>query len=231
MRAAVRVVLVRPESPVNVGAVARVVRNTGLEGVDLVAPGDWRTGECWRTAWGAHEVLEQAREFADLGSALAGTGLAVAFTGKRDRAAAVEDVRDVAAALAELGEDERAALVFGPESSGLTREEMASCGRRARIPAHPDQPSLNLSHAVMVAGYELFRARASAPEPPRRASHEEREAMLRLFREGLLALRALPAAQADDFFIEWRNLFQRAGLTPREVHMLEHLARKMKGRR
>ena len=55
----VRVVLVRPESPANVGAAARAVRNTGLHGLDLVEPGDWRTVECWRTAWGAHEVLER----------------------------------------------------------------------------------------------------------------------------------------------------------------------------
>jgi tRNA (cytidine32/uridine32-2'-O)-methyltransferase len=70
--ARVRVVLVRPETPANVGACARVVRNTGAAGLDLVAPCDFRTVECWRTAWGAHEVLEQARVFDRLGSALEG---------------------------------------------------------------------------------------------------------------------------------------------------------------
>jgi len=62
-------VLVRPEVPANVGAAARTIRNTGLEGLSLVAPGDWRTVECWRTAWGAHDVLEQAHVFDDLGAA------------------------------------------------------------------------------------------------------------------------------------------------------------------
>ena len=61
--ARVRVVLVRPDSAVNVGATARVVRNYGLRGLDLVSPGDWRTVACWRTAWGAQEVLEEARVF------------------------------------------------------------------------------------------------------------------------------------------------------------------------
>jgi len=51
--ARVRIVLVRPESAANIGACARVSRNSGAEGLDLVAaPGDWRTVECWRTAWG-----------------------------------------------------------------------------------------------------------------------------------------------------------------------------------
>ena len=64
--ARVRVVLVRPAASSNVGACARVVRNAGLAGLDLVEPGDYRTVECWRTAWGAHDVLEQARVFDSL---------------------------------------------------------------------------------------------------------------------------------------------------------------------
>jgi tRNA C32,U32 (ribose-2'-O)-methylase TrmJ len=77
--AKVRVVLVRPESPGNVGAVARVIKNTGLLGLDLVAPTDWHTVECWRKAWGAREVLEQARVFASLPEALADCRRAFVF--------------------------------------------------------------------------------------------------------------------------------------------------------
>lgn len=229
-RSEVRVVLVRPETPANVGASARIVRNMGLAGLDLVSPGDWRTLECWRTAWGAPEVLEQTRVFEDLAGALAATSLAVAFTGRRDREVARDDVRDAASEVARLPPGGAAALVFGPESAGLTREEMALCGRRAAIPSHADQPSLNLSHAVMVAAYEVFRARAVPSEVPRRATHEEKAAMLALLREGLLALEALPRENTDGYFLEWRNLFQRADLTPKEVRLLEHMARKMKSR-
>ena len=76
----VRLVLVRPETAANVGACARVARNTGCAGLDLVAPGDWRTVECWRSAWGAHELLEEARVFPDLEAALAIGALPVANT-------------------------------------------------------------------------------------------------------------------------------------------------------
>jgi len=229
-RARVRIVLVRPETPANIGAVARIIGNTGLEGLDLVAPGDWRTLECWRTAWGAPEVLEEARVHVDLASALRDVALAVAFTGKRDRDAARDDVRAAAEHVAGLSPGESAALVFGPETAGLTRAEMAVCGRRAVIPASPRQPSLNLSHAVMVAAYEVFRAGRRGAERPRRATHAEKEAMLELLREGLLEVRALQPKHADRYFLEWRNLFQRADMTPKEVRMLEHAARKMKGR-
>lgn len=225
--ARVRVVLVRPDSSVNVGASARVVRNHGLGGLDLVSPGDWRTVACWRTAWNAQEVLEEARVFPDLAAALAGSALVMGFTGRRG--VPVLDVRDAASEVASLGEDEGAALVFGPESTGLTREELAMCGRLATIPSHPGQPSLNLSHAVAVAAYEVFRAGRRPDPAPQRATHDEKEAMLALLREGLQRASALPRVNTEGSFREWRALFQKADLTPKEVRLIEHMARKMRG--
>jgi TrmH family RNA methyltransferase len=225
--ARVEVVLVRPESPANVGAAARAVRNTGLQGLVIVDPGDWRTVECWRTAWGAHDVLEQARVTPDLASAVAGAGYVAGLSGRCPAGATLLDVRDMAAEVAELGAEDTAALVFGPETTGLTDAEIAACGRRVFIPAHAAQPSLNLSHAVMVAAYEVFRAGHPAAPSPRRSTHAEKESMLALLHEGLRAIKALPAANTDGYFQEWRVLFQRAGLTPKEVRLLEHMARKM----
>jgi tRNA/rRNA methyltransferase len=138
------------------------------------------------------------------------------------------DVRELASEVATLGGDARVALVFGTESTGLTQEEMALCGRTVRIPSHPAQPSLNLSHAVAIAAYELFRAAPPRAAPrPRLATHGEKEAMLALLREGLLAVRALPEANTDGFFEDWHALFQRMEMTPKEVGLLEHLARKL----
>ena len=226
--ARVEVVLVRPESPANVGAAARVVRNTGLHGLVIVDPGDWRTVECWRTAWGAQEVLEHARTAPDLASALGGAGYVAALSGRRTGGAPALDVRVMADEVAGLGPEEVAALVFGPETAGLADAELAECGRRVMIPADPAQPSLNLSHAVMVAAYEVFRARRPPPPAPRLSTHAEKEAMLALLREGLRAVEALPAADSDGHFEQWRALFQRAALTPKDVRLLEHMARKMK---
>jgi tRNA/rRNA methyltransferase len=226
--ARVRVVLVRPVTSANVGACARVVRNTGDSGLDLVAPGDWRTVDCWRTAWGAQELLEEARVFGDLGSALAGATLSVALTGRRPDGPPVADVRDAAAEIAGLGRDDTAALVFGPETTGLTNGEIALCGRRATIPSHAAQPSFNLSHAVAIAAYEVFRAsRRGAPQEVPRATHDQKESLLALLREGLVAIEALPRVSTDGYFADWRALVQRADLTPKELKLLEHAARKM----
>lgn len=223
----VRLVLVRPELPANVGACARVVRNAGLAGLDLVAPGDWRTTECWRTAWGAQDVLEEARAFDGLAAAVADSGYVAALSGKAAGGAAARDVREMAAEVAALDDGETASLVLGPETTGLTQAELALCGRAVRIPSHPAQPSLNLSHAAAIAAYEVFRADRPAAPGPRRATHAEKERMLGLLHDGLAAVRALPEANREGFFADWRALFQRADLTPKEVTLLEHMARKM----
>jgi tRNA/rRNA methyltransferase len=223
----VRVVLVRPGSPANVGAAARAVRNTGLAGLDLVAPGDWRTLECWRTAWRAHEVLEEARVFDELPAALADATYVAGLSGRAPAGVPALEVREMAEEVASLGAGDRAALVFGPETTGLSDDELLACGRRAFIPSHPDQPSLNLSHAVIVAAYEVYRAGRRSPAQPRRATVAEKEAMLRLWRDGLETIEALPPKNADAAFDVWRALVQRADLTPREVRLFEHVARKM----
>ena len=140
-------------------------------------------------------------------------------------------MRDLAGEVARLGPEERVALVFGTESTGLTQAEMALCGRTVRIPTHPAQPSLNLSHAVAITAYEVFRASARTAPGPRLATHGEKEHMLDLLRTGLLAVRALPEANTEGFFEDWHALFQRAELTPKEVGLLEHLARKLAQRR
>jgi len=225
--ARVRIVLVRPETPANIGAVARALRNAGLLGLDLVSPGDWKTVDSWRTAWGAQDVLEDARVFSDLGGALVGAHLSAAFSGRPPRGAITLDVREMAAVVGAMSQDETAALVFGPETTGLTQGELALCGTRVMIPSHPAQPSLNLSHAVMVAAYEVLRAARHPDEGPRRATHDEKERMLSLLRDGLRAIAALPSRETDRYFKDWRALFQRADLTPDEVRLLEHMARKM----
>ncbi len=224
----VRIVLVRPESAANIGACARAVRNTGADALVLVRPGDWRTVECWRSAWGAQDVLEQTRSFDELAPALAGAALAVAFTRRRPPGAPALDVREAAAEIAALGRDETAALVFGPETSGLSNREVTICGQTASIPSHREQPSFNLSHAVAIAAYEVHRAgRRGHDERPRRATHDEKERLLALLRLGLEALGALPQKNSGAYLARWRALVQRWDLDAKELKLVEHLARKM----
>lgn len=229
-RPRVFVVLVRPETDVNVGAVARVIRNTGLAGLRLVRPGDWRTVACWRSAKGAHEVLEQAQVCERLETALADAAYVAALSGRPEPGRPVLDVREMAGELATLPAEQGACLVFGPEAHGLGRDELALCGRTARIPSHPQQPSLNLSHAVMVAAHEVFRAlHGRPPGGPPRASQAEKLAFLELWRDGLRAAAAMPRGD-ERVFEDWQRLFGRLDLTAHELALFRHLAYRLRRR-
>jgi TrmH family RNA methyltransferase len=222
-----RVVLVRPERSVNVGAVARAMRNTGLDELCLVEPGDWRTLECWRSARGAHELLEAARVFDGLADALAGAEYVAGLSRRRGGDAPRIDVRDLATEVASCRPTHTAALVFGPERTGLTGADLDLCGRRAWIPTHPDQPSLNLSHAVLVAGYEIHRARGRKPGAAKQVPHDRKLAFLPLVREALDSVGGLPPKSADSAFRGWQTMLLRADLTPTDLRRLEHLARRV----
>jgi tRNA (cytidine32/uridine32-2'-O)-methyltransferase len=230
------IVLVRPENPANVGAVARVMRNTGLTRLVLVAPGDFRTVDCWRSAWGAHDVLETLVEHADLPAALAHYDHTVAFSGRASAEHPAADVRMAAQRFARFAPRVRAAFVFGPETAGLSEDELRLCGARAFIPAHPGQPSLNLSHAVLVATYEFYRASleltgagdddAQDPDTRQQPSRAEREAFLGPWRDALIAAGAL-ASDDTRYFPRWQDFFRRAELSARELRLFEHLANKL----
>lgn len=228
--ALVRIVLVRPEQPANVGAAARAAANMGLAGVDLVEPGDWHTVEAWRMAWGAQELLEAARVFSSLDAALAGAVYTAGLTGRPGTRVHPIGVREMASEVASLAADAPAALVFGPESKGLSERELLVCQRRVRIPTDPRQPSLNLAQAVMVTAYEVFTVGAALPAaPPERATAADVTSALEALREAMLAIGFLPADNPEARFVEWRELFGRAGLSPREVSLIRALARRLQG--
>ncbi len=227
-----RIVLVRPESPGNIGAAARAIANTGLAGLDLVSPGDWRTVETWRMAWRAEHILEQARVFNTLEEALRESVYTAGFAGRKAPRVQPITVREMAKEVATLEGDSPAALVFGCESKGLTEKDLLCCQRRVRIPTHRDQPSLNLAQAVMVAGYEVFVTGSAAAEPPstrERAETGEIERGFRSLREAMLDVGFLTVENAETRFSEWRELFGRAGLSPREVKLILALARRIRG--
>jgi TrmH family RNA methyltransferase len=183
------VVLVRPENGANIGSVARAMKNTGLSDLRLVDPSDWRTIETWRTAWGSQEILENAKVVNSLDQALEGSTMALALSGRDDKVT-VLDVREGVRQLGTAPVGASTCLVFGPEQSGLTFEEMALCGRRASIPSHPAQPSFNLSHAVAITAYECFRLEP-APRPGHLLSFDDRQKLAIEMEVGLRAIGAI----------------------------------------
>ena len=163
------VILVSPRNPLNIGAVARAMANFGFDRLAVAAPyaPHWREA---KSAVGAPNLLHRARETQSLAEALADCTF-VAGTGTlthRKPEQPVVHLSELSAIIeAELARGGRAALIFGPEKHGLTREDLSWCHVLVEIPTDPRQPSMNLGQAAAVCLYELAaRSAPPAKTPP-----------------------------------------------------------------
>ncbi len=162
----IRIVLVEPSHPGNIGGAARAMKTMGLTDLTLVRPSRFPDPQAeWRAA-GAKDVLDAVRVFDDLDAAVADCGLIVGTSARERRVPLpVDTAAEFAERIAAEGVGGKpVAVLFGREVSGLTNDELERCNRRLVIPAHPDYRSLNLAMAVQVVCYELHRALAAAPQ-------------------------------------------------------------------
>ena len=152
----IRIVLVEPAGPLNVGSVARVMKNMGLHQLVLVNPHcDYLGEEARLMAVRAADILETAKVVESLPAALVGCVRAIATTGDDSRSLPTK-LEDPADALPWLLEAP-SALIFGPEDCGLTNAQLNRAQRLIRIPSSDAYSSLNLAQAVAICCYELYR--------------------------------------------------------------------------
>ncbi len=162
----IRIVLVGTTHPGNIGAVARAMKNMGLDDLALVTPRYFPHPDATARASGADDLLSNARVVDTLADAVEDC-IFVAGASARSRSInwPCLDARDAASrAIAESSRG-NVALVFGPEKSGLSNEDLDHCQALLSIPTNPDFSSLNLAMAVQVVTYEIRAQQASRPEP------------------------------------------------------------------
>lgn len=231
----VRVVLVGTQEPMNVGAVARAMRNFGLGELWLVAPeprvlADLEArphSDAYRLAVHADPVLDNLRRAETVLEAVRDCRLVLA-TSARPRDIPVgrlAEPREAAQAVAQVAQQGKVALLFGRETFGLTNEEMDLASLIVRIPTAPEQPSLNLAQAVLLLAYEVFMATRTPPAPsPEQPA--EREALERLFEDLESYILEIGFTDSKRFGYARRRLrriLHKAELTPAEVQMLRGL--------
>ncbi|WOD40170.1 RNA methyltransferase [Nodosilinea sp. E11] len=239
----VRIVLVEPAGPLNVGAAARVMKNMGLAQLVLVNPHcDPTSEEARRMAVHGGDVLAAATIVSTLPDALAGCERTVATTGRLHPQAQPLDSPETALPWllpTEPGDRVNAALVFGPEDRGLSNEELVFAQRWVRIPATDAYPSLNLAQAVAVCSYLLHRAALSAaliePFAPRAvaapagplAPFDQMEGFYRDLESLLLKIGYLYPHTAPSRMAKLRRLLHRAGPDSQELAMLRGVLRQV----
>ncbi len=162
------VILNEPQLAENIGAVARVMANFGLEDLRLVRPRDgWPQPRAWASASGADWPLDGARVFDRVETAIADLRIVLATTARpREALLPILTPREGAARLRAAGDQGWAAgLLFGGERAGLETADVALCQAIVTVPVDPRFHSLNLAQAVAINAYEWRLAQAPAPPP------------------------------------------------------------------
>jgi TrmH family RNA methyltransferase len=208
MTSPVRIVLIDPSHPGNIGSVARAMKNMALTDLVLVRPRSFPHAESNALAAGAHDILSNARVVQTVGEAIAECGF-IAGTTSRPRSYYWEFLtpRDLASRIVGLGEDNRAALLFGSERYGLGTDDLQYCNVLVRIPANPEYCSLNLAMSVQLIAYEIFMARE---EPRSRVQ---------------LELPLAPAGDVAHFFAHLHEVLNEIDFEDRTGHLMERLRR------
>lgn len=232
------VILVRPREDGNVGAAARAMANMGLSELVLVEPAT-PLGVLGRAfAKGADHVLAGLRREPSLAAATAPYHRLVGTVSARARGPGrpVLTARELPRLLAAEPPGSRVALVFGPEVSGLTNEELALLDPLINVPCDPAQPTLNLAQSVLILAYELYlaRIRRGEAEPadfPDDTPEPADEEQVRAFFDHALELLHRVRFARDDTFNqvrrELRQLLARAAVSEREVTLLRGVLRKI----
>jgi len=218
----VSVVLVAPKNEGNIGAVARILKNTGLVDLRLVNPpslGD----EAFARSMGGREILENARVFTDFDDAIsdftvvAGTSNVKTDDERKFLRIPVSPEDFWKGILSKKG---RIALVFGRESDGLRNEEIAKCNFFINIPGNPDYNVYNLSHAVGIVLYEMIRQLPySKPKGSELVSPRNFDMLLDKFRE-LIEASAYPEYKKEKSIVMLNRILSRANITQSEYYKL-----------
>src|SRR5271165_1448149 len=166
------VILVRPQLAVNIGMCARAMANFGLDDLRLVNPREgWPRSDEYRkvaysAAAGATSLLDAARVFPTVEAAVADLHYVYASTAReRGQMKAVLSPSVAMSGIA-VAEGERRGILFGPERTGLDNDEVAIADSIITFPSSPAYASLNLSQAVLLCGFEWFKAAHGDAAPP-----------------------------------------------------------------
>ena len=230
----IKIVLVEPSHPGNIGGAARAMKTMGLSKLKIIRPRRYPDPQAdWRAA-GALDVLDAAEVLDDLDAAI-GDCHWVVGTSTRNRKIPwpVADAKTIAADILAQPDASSIAILFGREDNGLSNEELQRCHFHLQIPAAQAYSSLNLAMAVQVVCYELYQASLTQPPVPgwdrSRATSSQLDALLVHLEQTLLDSEFLDEQNPGKTMTRLRRLFTRVQLDETEVQILrgviKHLAR------
>lgn len=225
----IRIVLVNPSHPGNVGAAARAMKNMGLSHMVLVEPQEFPDPRAiWRAA-GAKDLVESAVVVDSLDEALADCQLVIG-TSARERKIPwpLVDPKTCAEKVFAEPDSAKVALLFGREDSGLTNDELRRCNLHVNVPTSEAYRSLNLAMAVQILCYEIRMqalGQESRIQPMEEwdepiASSEDMERFYEHLSAALADLEFYDPENPRQLMTRLRRLFHRARMDQMELNIM-----------
>ncbi len=199
-----KIILVEPSGPLNVGSIARLCSNFDVDELRIVSPKcDIFSLEAKKMALKGQKFLDYCKIFDDLEKAIFDCDLVLATCGRIDVSKDLffESSEDIFNWILSLKKINNLAIIFGREDRGLTNTELLLANKTFYIPSSNNNPSLNLSHAVSIVLYELNKFSK------------------RNFNKELEVFNLASSKQIHDSFLEIEEMLLRVG------YLLKHTSR------
>ena len=150
------IVLVRPQLPENIGMTARAMDNCGLTNLFLVSPREkWPNKISIKSSANSSKIINKAKIFNNLDNALSSFHYVVA-TSNRRRFLNKPQINNFDIFFKKIPKNKNIAILFGPENSGLSNEDLMLADLVLNINLSNSNKSLNLSHAVLLVSYKWY---------------------------------------------------------------------------
>lgn len=227
----ISIVLYHPKFPGNIGSAARAMKNMGFSKLIVISDKEYELDKIKQMAThAAEDIVNSISWHKDINQALAETNYIVGTTARlgRNRKRSLFTPDKLAEQIEKLGPENKIAILFGPEDSGLQNNELRLCHAFVSIPTS-DFSSLNLAQAVMIISYTIFSKLSHEPKEnlPKLATRQELDALFKHMQEVLVLISFMQKDNTDYWLDNFRHLSSRFPLRAREARMLRGIFRQI----
>ena len=226
--------LIKPQLPENIGFCARGLKNFGFKKLDLVKPKEsWPNKKASATSVGAKDVLNKTKVYSNIKDAINKYDVVYASSARR------RDINKRHLSFNQFiqsikkNKKRKIGIMFGPEASGLSNEEISYSNYIFKIPVNKNFESINLSHSVILICYEIFKNLKSAAFKKEKklvdiVSKKKLNVFFdfvenRLDNKGFFS----PKEKKKSMLINLRNIFERNQLSDKELRILSSVFSKL----